>query len=208
MKKSALIIAVLAAATVFLAGCGNIDPSVKEDTTEPEAQYGEVSEDENAVPEYINADALARRSYELCYLLGQDSFNTPDEISVNALVQYSFCHLYYDNLTDMPRSGSKLRQASVSDISGEIERQFGAVNTDITKADLYNGGKQCFEMWEPLYGRDIYYKVSVSRDGDHTYKVRTAFYGDSEKNETVGKTVLTVEDVSGQVLIKKLTSSK
>jgi len=63
-------------------------------------------------------------------------------------------------------------------------------------------------MWEPLYGTDIFYKVTLRRAGENTYQARTTFYSDSSQKEIIGKTVLTVEDASGQVQIKKMTSSK
>lgn len=206
MKKILCFLAVIA--MLLMSGCNNINPEVKKVDSELSSSSSEDSESNKAVPEYINADDLAHRSYELRYLLAQEKFNSPEQISVNALVQYCFCHLYYDNLTDMPRSGNRIRQASVDEIKQEILKQFGYVNADITKADLYNSGKQCFEMWEPLYGADIFYVVSLSRTGENTYKAVSTFFSDSSQKEIIGKTVLTVEDSKGEVLIKKMTSSK
>lgn len=206
MKK--LLCFLTALAMLFLSGCSNINPEVKKDGSSSSASYADNSDERKAIPEYINADDFAHRSYELRYLLAQERFNSPDDIPANALVQYSFCHLYYTNLTDMPRSGSQYRQASVDEIKQEIRKQFGEVNVDITNADLYNSGRKCFEMWEPLYGTDIFYKVTLRRAGENTYQARTTFYSDSSQKEIIGKTVLTVEDASGQVQIKKMTSSK
>ena len=206
MKKILCFLIVFA--MFLMSGCSNINPEIKKINSEPSLPSSENSESDKTIPEYINADDLAHRSYELCYLLAQEKFNSPEQISVYALVQYSFCHLYYENLTEMPRSGNKMRQASVDEIKQEISKQFGSVDTDITKADLYNSGKQCFEMWEPLYGTDIFYEVSLSPAGKNTYKAISTFYSDSTQKEEIGKTVLTVEDSAGQVLIKKMTSSK
>ena len=219
MKRLICFLAVLA--LLSASGCGNIDPNVKKTDTEATKTETEIGKTDNgtvpataettetgeSIPEYIDADALALRSYELRYLMAQE-FSSPDEISVNALVQYCFCHLYYENLTDMPRTGSRLRQASPDEIKTEILKQFGFIDADITKADLYNSGRQCFEMWEPLYGTDVFYDVTVSRASENTYSVSTTFYTDSLRKEILGKTVLTAEDSSGQVRIKKLTSSK
>lgn len=209
MKKLLCVLAALTVAAV-LCGCNNIDPSLKPDSSGAPVSYTDTksAQSEQPIPAHIDADALAHRSYELRYLLAQERFNTPDEISVNALVQYSFCHLFYENLTDMPRTGNKLRQASVEEIKQEIENTFGPVTADITQADLYNAGRQCFEMWEPLYGTEIFYDVSVSRADTDTYQARTVFYSDAAKTEVMGKTVLTVQDNGGQILIQKMTSSK
>ena len=205
MKKLALLLAVLLAFS--LAGCNNANPGIKNNSSESiSGEQG--SESNKSIPEYINADALARRSYELRYLLGQEKFTSPDDISPSALVQFAFCHIYYENLTDMPSSGNKLRTASADDIKLQILKYFGSVSVDITKADLYNSGKKQFEMWEPHYGTEIYYDTEIKRAGTDTYKVTAVFYSDEAKTEKTGKTVLTVEDSSGRAIIKKMTSSK
>ena len=206
MKKIPCLL--LALTMLFMSGCENINPEVDNADQSLSTSYTDSSEDGTNIPDYINADALAHRSYELYFLFAQDRFNSPDEISVNALVQYSFCHLYYDNLTDMPRSGNILRQASADEIKQELFKHFGEIDVDITRADLYNKGRQCFEMWEPTYGTDIYYDVKISRAGEKTYKASSTFYSDSTLKDEIGKTVLTVEDSAGQVLIKKLISSR
>ena len=123
-------------------------------------------------------------------------------------MQFAFCHIYYENLTDMPNAGNRLRTASADDIKLQILKYFGSVSVDITKADLYNSGKKQFEMWEPHYGTEIYYDTEIKRAGTDTYKVTAVFYSDSAKTEKTGKTVLTVEDSSGRAIIKKMTSSK
>ena len=205
MKKLALLLAVLLAFS--LAGCNNANPGIKNNSSESiSGEQG--SESNKPIPEYINADALAHRSYELRYLLGQEKFSSPDDISPSALVQFAFCHIYYENLTDMPNSGNRLRTASADDIKLQILKYFGSVSVDITKADLYNSGKKQFEMWEPHYGTEIYYDTEIKRAGTDTYKVTAVFYSDSAKTEKTGKTVLTVEDSSGRAIIKKMTSSK
>lgn len=208
MKKLLCLLAVLA--VVPLAGCNNVDPAVKPSATTGTAATTTAAApaDAEAIPAYIDADALAHRSYELRYLLAQTKFESPDDMSVNALVQFAFCHVYYENLTDMPRSGNRLRQATADEINQQILKYFGAVSTDITKADLYNHGRKCFEMWEPLYGRDIFYKATVTRgDEENLYIVNTVFYSDASQSEAIGRTALTVEDVSGQAQMRSLTSS-
>lgn len=190
----------------MLAGCDNINP-VFQSNSDSEVVYNESDSDNAEIPEYIDADALANRSFELRYLLAQNGFNSPSEISVSALVQYSFCHLFYENLIDMPTTGIKLRTATSEQIQQVITDTFGEMDVDITKADLYNNGKKCFEMWEPLYGSEIFYDVRLVRDGDNTYKARTTFYTDDSKSEVMGKTVLTVKDSDGKIIIQKMTST-
>ena len=177
-----------------LAGCNNIDPGVRDDAGSSAYSSGEQSA---PIPAYIDADLLA-----------QERFSSPDDISVNALVQFAFCHIYYADLTAMPRSGNRLRQATPEEIRLQLLKYFGTVSADITGADLYNAGKGCFEMWEPLYGTEIYYETAVNRAGANTYQVRTTFFTDADKTEVQGKTVLTVQDVDGHVQIRRLASSK
>ena len=115
MKKLLCLLAALA--VMPLAGCNNVDPAVKPSaTTGAATTTTTASADAEAIPAYIDADALAHRSYELRYLLAQTKFESPDDMSVNALVQFAFCHMFYENLTDMPRSGNQLRQASKDEI--------------------------------------------------------------------------------------------
>lgn len=206
MKKWLCFLLAVIIVSVF-AGCDNINPVLKRDP-DSEVVYNESDSDAAEIPEYIDADALANRSYELRYLLAQKTFNSPSDISVSALVQYSFCHLFYENLIDMPKTGIQLRTATPEQIKQIITDTFGEFDVDITKADLYNSGKKCFEMWEPLYGSEIFYDVRLVRDGDNTYKVRTTFYTDDTKSEVKGKTVLTVQDSDGKIIIQKMTSSK
>ena len=189
----------------FFVGCNNIDPNTSVETTIENTSAANGKSDE--IPDYIDADALANRSYELRYLIAAKKFDSPADLSVNALVQFAFCHLFYENLIDMPTSGNKLREASADDIKLEILKQFGSVDIDITKADLYNSGKKQFEMWEPHYGTEIFYDVNVVADSDNCYKAITTFYTDSSKSEQKGKTVLTVKDIGGKVFIQKLSSA-
>ena len=87
MKKLALLLAALLAFS--LAGCNNANPGIKNNSSESiSGEQG--SESNKPIPEYINADALAHRSYELRYLLGQEKFTSPDDISPSALVQFAF----------------------------------------------------------------------------------------------------------------------
>lgn len=190
----------------FLCSCNRVNPNIGSGEEAPTSSSTSVKRSTD-VPEYIDADALSYRSYELSFLLAQKKFNSPNDINVNALVQYAFCHLNYDNFTDMPDSGMKMRTASFEDIQNEVKKHFGDVSTDIKKSDLYNGAKNCFEIWQPNYGGDIFYGTEISGSGNNTYKVMTTFYTDSSKETTLGKTILTVKDENQQILIQRLSSS-
>ncbi len=205
-KKHIRIVALSILTAVLICcfcGCGNKSPVVGGSSE----QSGETDSKEQTIPDYIKGDDLAMRSYELRFLLAQKKFNSPDDIAVNALVQYSFCHLFYDNLIDIPNSGSKLRKVSEDGLRARIKKDFGEVKTDITKSDLYNASKKCFEMWEPPYETEIFYDVSLDIQGSNTYRAYTTFYTDSTESEILGKTVLTVRDNDGQIVIMKMTSS-
>ena len=117
------------------------------------------------IPEYINKDELANRSYELHFLLGVDKFSSPNELPPNVIVQFAFCHIYYTNLCSMPTTGMKLRETTDNEIEAQISKYFGNISTDITKSDLYNKASQKFKMWEPTYGTKIFYdycKISAT----------------------------------------------
>ncbi len=158
------------------------------------------------VPEYINKDELANRSYELHFLLGIDKFSSPNELPPNAIVQFAFCHIYYTNLCSMPTTGMKLRETTGNEIEAQISKYFGNISTDITKSDLYNKASQKFKMWEPTYGTTIFYDSTLTKNNEGLYVCTTTFYTNSTKKNIHGKTVLTVEDNGNRAIIKKLSS--
>ena len=158
------------------------------------------------IPEYINKDELANRSYELHFLLGVDKFSSPNELSPNVIVQFAFCHIYYENLCSMPTTGMKLRETNRNNIEDQISKYFGKVSTDITKSDLYNKASQKFKMWEPTYGTKIFYDSTLTKNNEGLYVCTTTFYTNSTKKNIQGKTVLTVEDNGSRAIIKKLSS--
>lgn len=158
------------------------------------------------VPEYINKDELANRSYELHFLLGVDKFSSPNELAPNVIAQFAFCHIYYTNLISMPTTGMKLRETTGNEIEAQISKYFGNISTDITKSDLYNKASQKFKMWEPTYGTKIFYDSTLTKNNEGLYVCTTTFYTNSTKKNIQGKTVLTVEDNGSRAIIKKLSS--
>lgn len=159
------------------------------------------------VPKYINKDDLANRSYELHFLLGIDKFSSPNELPPNVIVQFAFCHIYYENLCSMPTEGMKLRETTGKEIEAQISKYFGNISTDITKSDLYNKATQKFKMWEPTYGTAIFYDAKLTQNNEGLYVCTTTFYTDSTQKNIYGKTILTVEDNGNRAIIKKLSST-
>lgn len=138
------------------------------------------------IPEYINKDELANRSYELHFLLGVDKFSSPNELPPNVIVQFAFCHIYYTNLCSMPTTGMKLRETTGNEIEAQISKYFGNISTDITKSDLYNKASQKFKMWEPTYGTKIFYDSTLTKNNEGLYVCTTTFYTNSTKKKYTG----------------------
>lgn len=214
MKKFISIFLVLAFSLTVFTACSNADPNVKQTTESQSDEYKvDMEEKTSAASSVNNADKVvdseyfANRSYELRFLLAVDSFDKPDDISINALVQFAFCRIYYDNLIYMPRSGVKTREATAEQIKTQIQKDFGKVNVDVTKSDLYNQSKKKFEMWEPLYGSEIYFDTKSEEIGKNEYTVTSTFYDDEAKSNVKGTTVMTVSVGSdGKQYIQKMTS--
>lgn len=194
------IISILLVFTLLfsLCACKNIDPNKKSNTDSESdtnlAESGSISE--------IDVDFFALRGYELCILLAQSSFESPDQIPINALVQFAMCHLFYDDLTKMPTTGMQIRTATVPEIEEKIKEYFGEANIDVTKSDLYNKGKQIFEMWEPHYGGDVYYTASANTKIGGLFEVKVNYYKDSAKTDSIGNVIVTLIKKNGKFYIK------
>lgn len=201
MKRYVILLLIL----IFsLAGCSNPDPNIN--NSDGKAKTNISSTEKQDIPEYINKDELANRSYELHFLLGQEKFSSPNKLPPNVIVQFAFCHIYYENLCEMPTTGMKMRETTTEEIKTQILKYFGEVATDITKSDLFNKTTNNFKMWEPKYGAEIFYDSKLVKNSEGLYVCTTTFYTDSKKQDVLGKTVLTVEDSGGRAVIKKLSS--
>ena len=97
---------------ISLCSCG-IDPNVKQSSKSAKYQIATTKTGENVNENEFNAygdgltdavtvkgvkvdvNAFALRSYELAFLIGTNSFKKAQKISVDALTQYAFAHLFY-----------------------------------------------------------------------------------------------------------------
>lgn len=200
MKRYVILLIVI---IISLVGCSNHNPNINNSDGKTEIDADAEIQD---IPEYINKDELANRSYELHFLFGQDKFSSPDELSPNVLVQFAFCHIYYENLCKMPTTGMKMRETTADEINTQILRYFGKVTTDITKSDLFDKSANKFKMWEPQYGTEIFYDSKLVKNSEGLYVCTTTFYTNSEKQDILSKTVLTAEDNGDRAIIKQLSS--
>lgn len=136
---------------------------------------------------------VANRAFELKYLFAVDNFNTPNKISVNVLVQYAFCHLYFENLASMPESGIILRETTSDKLNNILKEHFNLSSVKVEESDLYNISTKKFEMWQPNYGTDVFYDTKTSKIDDSTYETDITFYQNSSKTAIKGQATVTVK---------------
>lgn len=132
----------------------------------------------------FDAEFYAKRLYELKYLFAVNGFKSVSELSPSVVVQFAFCHLYFDSLVDMPDEKDLIyRQVLPESISSKIQQLFGKNNVDIKKSDLYNSSKDVFEMWLPRYRTSVYADVECKKSGADAYEVTATFYTDKDKKQ-------------------------
>ena len=222
-------VAILLCLSSLLFSCKNVNPNVSSSDTETEGaeisvvQTAAVTEknddkfvcigggrEQPQVVDGVTVDvgAMARRSYELCFMLAQTKFGSASDISLDAAVQFAFCLIFYDDLWAMPASGDIYCTASVEEIEDKLEELFGKNDFDVKKSFLYSPGLGKFEMFQPNYGQNLYYNVdsaeAAGANGDFT--IITTFYTDSEKTNVLGRTELTVGIADGKAFIKSMSS--
>lgn len=203
MKLRKIICLLLLSVILFgLCSCSLKDPTIAIEEETTKVNKGDTTE--RTIPDYIDIDKFANCSFELSYLLKQSNFNSPDEMSVSALVQYCFCHLYYERLVDMPTQGINERVCTYDQMKTSVIKQFGTVTSDLKKADTWNAVNDRFEMWEPLYGMSIYYDTEAQAMASDQYRIITTFYFDEEKAEPVFRTQMTVNGNNGSPTIASL----
>ena len=231
---SAALVLALCTAAFALNSCSGYDPNVNniqqtEEGTQgdsafetaaqteapllPEGNFAYIGGGRDQVREIngvsVDVGAYARRSYELFYLLGQTSFNSPSEINLDSAVQFAFCHLFYNELWMMPRSGYQLKTASEEQITKKLSEYFGGTTFDVTKSTYYRSDLGAFEIVLPIqYGSNIFYTVDAAEsDSEGKYfMIYTSFYKDSNKKNLRGRTVLSLSVADGAVTIASLSS--
>lgn len=232
MKNHKTLLSLSAAAIcicILLCACNNIDPNVRLDTEESGTQFAAQTETDSGntydgetvcigsgrdYPQTvdgvtIDVAEMAVRSFELHYLLGLDSFTSPNDIPLDTAVQYAFCLLYYDELWKMPNSGDVVRTASAEEISDKLKELFGAVDLDASKSVFYSPILGKCEMFQPKnYGRSVIYRVESAEISDETgeFSIMTTFYTDVDKTAVLGRTVLGLEIKDGKAVIRSMTS--
>ncbi len=146
-------------------------------------------------PEGLDVELMTKQAYELKYLFAVERFkDAKKDISVNKLVQYAFCHIYYKSLTDADNTEAMtLRTASAGEIETQLQALFNIKGVDIKTADLYNKGIDRFEMWEPKYRATIYAAAEFTQGENETYTLNITFYGDADQKETKGTAVLNIK---------------
>lgn len=228
VKIVSFIIAIVIAA-LFAVSCSNINPNVDrgkndgstvtdtesvKDTASEENGYEVVAvgggRDEAKEIDGVKVDvgAFARRSYELCFLLGQTSFGSVDEMSLDAAVQFAFCHLNYEELWQMPVSVDVYRTATVEEISDKLEEYFGENKIDPTKSVLYTASLKKLEMYQPKYGVGVFYNVDSfeKTDEEGVYEIITTFFGERSKANVIGRTTMKIKVAEGKAVIVSMTS--
>ncbi|MBQ9680557.1 MAG: hypothetical protein IJV48_07745 [Ruminococcus sp.] len=214
------ILTMLTAST--LSGCG-VDPNVKQEeeaSTEYKVDIG--GDEEEAEGEGFHAygkgktDSIeldgvevsvqdfAVRSYELAYMLAQGNFEKPEEIALDAAVQYAFAHIYFEDLYTIENKAVRYRSATEEQIREKLRELFGTDDFDVTASVLYQPSKQSFEMWMPAYGTNIYYNIdAVNIDGSKA-EIITTYYNEFKRSTLFGRTTMTVAVKDGKPVIQSL----
>lgn len=221
--KKIMVILMASFILFSLCSCVSVDPNVKQEskkttkykivTTKPSDvnteefnAYGDGLTDSVMVKGVkVDVNAYALRSYELAYLIGTSSFKSANKMSADALVQYSFAHLYYDDLYKIPRNGAVYKETSLKKIKNELEKHFGKLSVNLKKSSLYNKGNKRFEMWLPEYGNNVYYRIDAANVSGDKVEIITTFYNESKKSTKLGRTTLTVKVKKGKAVIASLS---
>lgn len=147
---------------------------------------------------------FAKKAYELKYLFAVSAFDTPSQIPVSALVQYAFCHLYYESLLDMPAGGKPVyREADEQAIRAQLEEQFGRVDVEVKNSDLYNPENGVFEMWQPNNQGQVSCNAHSVKTADGLYEITVEFFDSQVKNLPKGTAKLTLSQTdSGFIIVK------
>ncbi len=208
-----------------LTACG-VDPNVKQPVEETSAEYvvettaDAVEEEREGFHAYgsgktdpVTVDGVeiapgdfAVRSYELAYMLAQPDFSAPEEIPMEAAVQYGFAHVYFDDLHSITNKAMQYRTATEKEIREKLVELFGTDDYNVRESVLYNPEKELFEMWIPEYGTNIYYTVDAVNVSGSQAEIITTFYNEISRSTMLGRTTLTVAVKDAKPVIAALKS--
>lgn len=159
---------------------------------------GEADDDFNAV-------LYTKRLYELKNQFAVGGFSSASELSPSVVVQYAFCHLYYQSLPDMPDdAGMVLRQVPPESIQKEVDSLFGETGVDIKKSDLYDADKNLFEMWQPRLRASVFADTVCKAGEDGRYELTVSFYDSSAKTTLTSAVVGVFEKQDGRYILKSM----
>ena len=148
-------------------------------------------------PEELDTQLFVKLGYELRFLFAVDAFDDPADISASKLVQFAFCHLYHDSLTDADRAETMVyRSASAQQIEDELYQLFRVRDVEIEQSDLYNSGEAIFEMWEPDYSADVFANATLRQSGED-YRLEVTYYAQEQKTDQIGELTLTIGSDDG-----------
>lgn len=224
LQKRAFAILLICVLMFTFCSCMSVDPNVKqkEETKAEKYEVETQSKDSDGLLEGFNAygdgmtspltvkgvkvdvEAFALRSYELAFMLAQPKFKSVKDVSVDALAQYSFIHIYFKNFYEITNKVTEFRQAKPEQVNKSFKEQFGKANVDLKKSILYNKGKDMFEMWLPEYGTNIFYRVDAAEVKGSKAEITTTFFNEFKKNTKLGRTVITVKIEDGKPVIEAM----
>ena len=224
LQKHVFTILLICTLLFTLCSCMGVDPNVKTKETKAEKYKVETkANDSDVLLDGYNAygdgltsplkvkgvkvdvEDFAIRSYELAFMMGQPKFKSVKNISVDALAQYSFVHVFYKNFYEIPNKVTEFRQAKPEQVNKQFKKYFGKTNIDLKKSLLYNKGKKMFEMWLPEYGTNIFYRVDAADVKGSNAVIVTTFYNEFKKNTKLGRTEITVKIEDGKPVIASLS---
>ncbi len=223
LQKPAFAILLICALMFTLCSCNGVDPNVKTKETKAEKYEVETQKnDSDGLLEGYNAygdgltspltvkgvkvdvEAFALRSYELAFMMAQPKFKSVKDVSVDALAQYAFTHVFFKNFYEITNKITEFRQAKPEKVSKEFKKHFGKTKIDLKKSQLYNRGKKMFEMWLPEYGTNIFYRIDAADVKGSKAVIVTTFFNELKKNTKLGRTTITVKIEDGKPVIESL----
>ena len=211
-----MLVAVMIA--MLFASCG-VDPNVKQEeeaTKDYAVQISEEEEEEELAgfhsyasgktdPVTVNGVEVSvtdfsLRAYELAYMMAQPKF------TIDALVQFAFCHVYFKNLNEMNNKAMQYRDATEDQIKDQLMTYFGSDDFKVKDSVLYNSGKDIFEMWIPEYGCNIYYTIDAVNVSVDKAEIITTFYNELKRETMLGRTTINVKVKDGKPVIDSLSA--